>query len=183
MTAGQGFERALDLLGRVPRPPEARPCAGASKEQLSALEGELGYPVPASLVTWLSVCNGIVAGPGGLYGSRPADDFLDIGSTLRIHPDWRLKKWLPVAGDGNGNHYVIDAGRTHLDADAVYFVDVSEDALELAYIVGSNLDLFLVFLLDRETGVRGWPFDASYVLAHDPGIASVDSSALLPWNA
>lgn len=183
MTAGREFERVLDLLGRVPRPPEAPPCAGASKEQLSALEGELGYAAPSSLVAWLSLCNGIIAGPGGLYGSGPTDDFLDIGSVLRIHPDWQLKKWLPVAGDGNGNQYVIDASRAHLDADAVYFVDVSENAMELAYIVGSNLELFLVFLLDRETGVQGWPFDAHYVLARDPGIASVDSSALLPWNA
>jgi hypothetical protein len=173
----------LDLLERVPRPPQARPCSGASREQLVALGRSLGYPVPTSLVTWLSLCNGVIAGPGGLYGSAPADDFLDIDSVLRLHPDWRVKKWLPVAGDGNGNHYVIDASHAHLDTDAVYFIDVSEDALRLAYIVASDLEHFLAFLLEGEIDVRGWPFDAGYVIGRDPAISSVDSPMLLPWNA
>ena len=77
----------------------------------------------------------------------------------------------------------MDVSRAHLDADAVYFVDVSDDPLALAYIVASNLATFLVFLLEREMGAQGWPFDAAYVTARDPGITAVDSPALLPWHS
>ncbi|WP_432990265.1 hypothetical protein [Dactylosporangium sp. CA-233914] len=132
---------------------------------------------------WLSSCNGALAGPGGLYGVGTGREFLDIDAVLRMYPDWRPRRWLPVAGDGTGGQYVIDAGRVHLDADAVYFVDVSEDPSALAYIVGSGLALFLEFLLDRDLGVRGWPFDAGHVLALDPAVAAVDPPTLLPWHA
>lgn len=177
-----GFGTVADLLARAPRPPGGRPYAGASDEQLSRLEHQLGYPLPPSMAAWLSLCNGIVAGPGGLYGVATDEDFLNINSILSLYPDWRDRKWLPVAGDGTGNHYVLDASRNYLDGDAIYFVDASENAHALAYVVASDLRGFLTFLLDRELGRQGWPFDANYVLGRDPGIARVTCQDLLPWS-
>jgi cell wall assembly regulator SMI1 len=182
MTEPDEFGKAIQLLTRVPRPPDAQPCSGASSEQLSVLENLLGYSMPEPLRTWLTLCNGVIAGPGGLYGSKTTDDFLDIAFVLRMYPSWRERKWLPIAGDGNGNHYVIDASHTHLDTDGVFFVDVSEDPLELAYVVASGLPQFLVFLLEREVGVIQWPFDRDFVLARDSAISSVTPPRLLPWN-
>ena len=177
------FDRVTDLLGRVPRPPGDRAIVGASDSQLASLEARLGYRLPSLLAAWLTVCNGLIAGPGGLYGASPPEDFLGIDFMLGLHPEWAARKWLPVAGDGNGNQYIMDASREHIDRDSIFFVDTSEDDLALCYIVGSTLPLFLEFLLEREMGSRGWPFDPAYVLARDAAMASVVPERLLPWNA
>jgi hypothetical protein len=182
VTDPQAYAAVLDLLGRVPRAPWAGSLTGAAPEQLSALDETLGYPAPPSVRTWLTLCNGYLAGPGNLYGSTTGTDFLDIASVLDIHPRWRAKQWLPVAGDGTGNEYIVDASRAHLAGDGVFFVDVSEDPLALAYVVGSGLPEFLEFLLERELGDARWPFNADSVLARDPAIAEVTPSSLLPWS-
>lgn len=177
------YAAVLELLARVPRPPEAPPPAGATQEQLDALAAGLGYPVPGSVRAWLRACNGIIAGPGGLYGTQTAPDFLDIESVLARHPRWRPAGWLPVAGDGTGNHYVVDTRQQHLGTDAVFFVDVSADPDRLGYVVASGLRRFLLFLLEKEVGERRWPFDRGYVLDRDPGLAAVTPPDLLPWHA
>ena len=182
MTYDGEFAAALDLLERVPRPPGMRAVTGASIGQLEALGDLLGYSVPESVRAWLGLCNGAVAGPGGLYGSEVEWDFLNIGFVLNLYPDWRGRKWLPIAGDGNGNHYVVDVSRTHLIVDGVFFVDVCDDPMGLAYIVASDLSRFLNFLLNRELGIRQWPFDRDYVLGRDPIVGSVSPLSLLPWG-
>jgi cell wall assembly regulator SMI1 len=157
--------------------------SGATDEQLDGLRQALGFEPPADLVDWLRVCNGVIAGPGGIYGAAPPEDFLDIAGVLQLFPRWRDNRWIPVAGDGTGNHYVLDASRQHLDRDALFFVDVMEDPDELSYVVASSLDRFLRFLLRAELGDRRWPFDEEYVSAEDPEILAVDPAVLLPWNA
>ena len=157
--------------------------AGASDEQLAGLRRTLGFEPPVELIDWLRVCNGVIAGPGGLYGADPPEDFLDIGGVLALYPAWRESQWIPVAGDGNGNQYVLDATRQHFEGDAVYFVDVMEDPDALSYVVSSSLGRFLRLLLLADLGDRRWPFDEAHVSAADPAILAVDPSELLPWNA
>lgn len=183
MTAHSGYDEVLGLLEQVERPPSPRPVTGATDEQLGGLRRALGFEPPEELLDWLRVCNGVIAGPGGIYGADPPEDFLDIAGVLELFPSWRENSWIPVAGDGTGNHYVLDAARRHLDRDAVYFVDVMEDPDALSYLVGSSLERFLRFLLPAELGDRRWPFDQEYVSAEDPAITAVDPAVLLPWNA
>lgn len=183
MTTNSEYDEVLDLLGQVERPPSPRPVAGASDEQLAALRRTLGFEPPAVLIDWLRVCNGVIAGPGGLYGAAPPEDFLDIGGVLEMYPAWRENRWIPVAGDGTGNQYVLDATRQHLDADAVYFVDVSEDPDALSYVVGSSLGRFFRLLLLSDLGDRRWPFKQDHVSAEDPDLLAVNPPNLLPWNA
>ena len=177
------YNGVLDLLGQVERPPSPRPVTGASDEQLARLRESLGFDPPAVLVDWLRVCNGVIAGPGGLYGAEPPEDFLAIGGVLELHPGWRENRWIPVAGDGTGNQYVLDTTRQHLDHDAVYFVDVMEDPDALGYVAGSSLGRFLHFLLRSDLGDRRWPFKEEYVSAEDPELLAVEPNILLPWNA
>jgi cell wall assembly regulator SMI1 len=177
------YAAVLELLTRVPRPPEAPPPAGATEEQLDALDSALGYPTPDAVRGWLRACNGIIAGPGGLYGTQTALDFLDIESVLARYPQWQSAGWLPVAGDGTGNQYVVDTRREHLGTDAVFFVDVSADPDRLGYVVASGLRRFLLFLLEKEVGERRWPFDSGYTLDQDPDLAEVTPPELLPWHA
>jgi cell wall assembly regulator SMI1 len=175
------YDDVLDLLERVERPPSPRPVSGASDEQLAGLRRTLGFEPPAELLAWLRVCNGVIAGPGGLYGADPPEDFLDIAVTL--HPGWRENRWIPVAGDGTGNQYVLDASRQHFDGDAVYFVDVMEDPDALSYAVASSLEQLFRFLLLSDLGDRRWPFDKAHVSTADPALLAVTPPNLLPWNA
>jgi cell wall assembly regulator SMI1 len=156
---------------------------GASEQRVTALDEELGWIIPASYRKWLRSCNGILAGPGGIYGTRTGTDFLDIETIYEIYPEWKSSKWLPVAGDGNGNHYVLDNSYHYIVSDAVYFVDVAQDSLKLAYIVASNLWGFLTLLLRRDLGEHRWPFNREFMLDADPDILSVRSASLLPWIA
>jgi cell wall assembly regulator SMI1 len=139
VTEKQAFTDVVTLLERAPRPPEASRWTGATPQQVAALEQRLGFRLPDSYRDWLAVCNGVIAGPGGIYGTGTPQDFIDVESVLGIHPEWTDRQWLSVAGDGNGNHYVMDVAREHIDADAVFFVDVDSDSDELAYIAASNL--------------------------------------------
>ena len=173
------YHDVLDLIQRAPKPPEARSPQGASPDQIESLERQLGYPLPDWLRRWLDVCNGYMAGPGGLYGAEADRSSLDIKRAS--WPEWRELGWVPIAGDGNGNAYVVPALLPNA-GEFVYFVDCAEDPSQLAYVVGSSIPNFLRFLLERDMGELGWPFDPDFVLARDPAIAQADAG-LLPWNS
>lgn len=175
------FDRALALVTQVPRPPEASEPSGATADQLNSLERSLQQPLPVELTAWLGKCNGVVAGPGVLYGARPDNLTLDIGVARASWPEWVARGWIPVASDGTGNAFVLQ-GASPPEPSPVYFVDCSEDPARLGYVAASSLDRFLVFLLERELGQGGWPFDSSYVLERDPEISEA-GGAPLPWDA
>jgi cell wall assembly regulator SMI1 len=179
MMTDRDVERVTGLLNQVPRPAESAQIEGASPAQIHALEQRLGHAIPVTLRRWLEVCNGLVAGPGGLYGATDGTH-LDIAHVQGLWPSWRVSGWLPVAGDGNGNAYLMGASPLHGALDAVYFVDCSDDPDAIAYVVASSLPKFLTFLLERELGERRWPFDAEYVQVTDPRISEIDED-LLPW--
>jgi cell wall assembly regulator SMI1 len=164
-----------------------QPAPGADAGQLGRLADLLGYPVPADLREWLTRCNGSDSGgPGALFGAYPANRALRIEAAAAIHPQWIPRRWVPVASDGTGNYYLLDASHRVTSTDAVFFVDTMDDPDRLAYVVGSRLLTFLRFLLTRELdlpGASGWPFDPEYVLARDPDLALVADAGLLPWNA
>lgn len=174
------YETVLDLLEKVPLPPEGEKRQGASAEEMETLAATLGYFLPRELETWLMHVNGTLAGPGGIYGTGSCREFLDLQVVLELHPYWKARKWIPVAGDGMGNHYVLDASGTK--AQPVYFIDTHEDPEQLAYAVASSLPLFLVQLLRDELGQTGWPFQAQHVLGFDPTLEEVVPKRLLPWR-
>jgi cell wall assembly regulator SMI1 len=179
------FADVRSLLERLPRQNPERPIRGATAAQIDQLEQDLGRSVPASLRAWYAICGGIHCAPGGLLGPAAQDSDVDIREVMSwpTHVGWAAAGWLPVAGDGNGDYYVLDTTRAHLpNDDAVFFVDQSEPD-DLAYIVGSSLPRFLVFLMEHELESTGWPFDRAYVVARDPGIEAVTPAGLLPWNA
>ncbi|SIM87955.1 hypothetical protein [Micromonospora cremea] len=91
---------------------------------------------------------------------------------------WLQLGWLPVAGDGFGNSYVLLI-RGPL-AGCVAFVEAIADPDEIAYVAASNLWTFLRFLFEKELGAKGWPFGSKVVLAADPDLAQIPGD-LLPW--
>jgi hypothetical protein len=97
---------------------------------------------------WLSVCRGARIGPGGVFGPRPDDPGIDVASRRDPFPDWGQLGWLPVAGDGCGNYYVLS------DDGTVGFVDTMQDPGKIDRQAASDLLSFMIGLLahDQETG-------------------------------
>jgi hypothetical protein len=101
-----GLERVGYLVrGAVAAPEET--IRGATQTEISELERRLGRPIPEQLHDFLMICNGARIGPGGFFGQRPADPDIDLPAIGALWPDWKQKGWLPVAGDGCGNYFVM----------------------------------------------------------------------------
>jgi cell wall assembly regulator SMI1 len=176
-------KRILGLLHKVPRPPEQQIPKGATDAEIGAFEARMGLLVPDDLRQWLRVSNAPCVGPGGLFGiGEAAPDFLNIESILGLFPAWQEKKWIPVAGDGCGNYYVVPTQHEFGAGFPVVFVESICDDEAPAYIVASDLGHFLIFILERELGKASWPFDEKVVVHDDPAILKFDHVSL-PWRA
>ncbi|GIH08288.1 hypothetical protein Rhe02_63550 [Rhizocola hellebori] len=168
----------MRLAHEAVRPPGTSFPGGADEAEIADLQQAAGLTLPADLVDWLRVCKGDLIGPGGLYGVQDSPTVTGIASVLGWFPNWRERGWLPVAGDGNGDHYVlITSGEL---SGCVGFVDQA-DFEAIGYVVATNLWTFLWFLLGREAGDRRWPFDRNHVVAHDPAMATIPAH-LQPWT-
>ena len=170
------------LLMAVPRPPEDAIPNGVSESDLREFTDRTDIPLPGSIRDWLKMSNGPCVGPGGIFGIRPARKGLDIERFIDIFPTWKTKKWIPVAGDGCGNYYVVPTQQEFGTACPVLFIDTSESSELPAYVVASDIEHFLVFLLEREMGKDGWPFNKNFVVHSDPAISEI-RGVKLPWMA
>ncbi|MCI0643222.1 MAG: SMI1/KNR4 family protein [Gemmataceae bacterium] len=180
---------------------------GIADEKINAFMKKTGIVVPDDLRKWLKTANGAWVGPGGIFGIRPQDPFLDIESRLEESSICKKKKWIPVAGDGCGNSYIMP---TDGDLGAQFPILFVNSISHEMYVVGSDLCHFLVFLLEADlkeselvpnykkllekgdlpnlmTYPVGdpvwskWPFDKQFVVKNDPAILKLPKS-LLPWE-
>ncbi len=177
-----------DLLHKVPGPPGEALPGGVSDADLRAFSERTGIEIPAPLSTWLKLSNGPCVGPGGLFGIRPARADLDIERCFERYPQWKERAWIPVAGDGCGNSYVLATAQEFGPGWPVLFIETLPSPQEPACIVASDLWRFLVFLLEREffreKGIRDtpWPFDRTEVTRRDPEIESY-KDVPMPWES
>jgi cell wall assembly regulator SMI1 len=172
-------DEVAQLVLTATREPGTSFPGGADDVEIVDLQRAVGLPLPHELVEWLRVCKGDAIGPGGLYGVQRDNRAVDVASVLERFPGWREQGWIPIAGDGNGDHYVlITDGQL---AGHVAFIDQTDyDALD--YIVASNLWTFLRSLLLADAGDRRWPFNRDHVLLVDPAMARVPAD-LQPWDS
>ena len=133
------------MAGAVRAPDDDAP-QGASEVELAVLSLRLGHGLPPVLSSWLTVCRGAAIGPGGVFGQRPDRPFLDMVSTLDLYPEWRTLGWLPVAGDGCGNYYVLAEDGT------VGFVDPMSNPGKFERQVSADLLSFMTDLLGADQG-------------------------------
>jgi hypothetical protein len=175
-------EEVAGLLRCVPSPPGEAIPPGASDEVIAAFERRCGVAVPSELRQWLKTSNGPCVGPGGLFGIRPLREDLDIELHWRLYPMWKEKQLIAVAGDGNGNYYVLDANQRTTGGHPVTFIDTMEDPARPLYVVASGLWKFLYFLLAKELRPSPWPFDRRFMQREDPEIVSF-SEYTMPWEA
>jgi hypothetical protein len=172
---------ALQLLGRLPVAPGYKLPLGADEKNIAEAENWFGFALPKELRDWLRHCNGPCVGPGGLLGVGTPNPAFDIQRCVAGHPGWAEHKFLPVAGDGCGNYYVIAPDPHQSVPHPVVLVDTIHDPLAPSYVVGSDLWHFLRFLFLRELGRSKWPFAREEVCATDPKVLNV-SIAPFPWD-
>lgn len=134
------MKRVRSLIHGAVRAP-GEEIHGASEEQLTALRTRLGRDLPTRLADLLAVCNGAHIGPGGLFGQRPEEPYLDLPSYLELFPGWTAHGWIPVAGDGCGNYYVL------LADGSVGFVDTMRDPEALDDTRQPDLFAFIEYIL------------------------------------
>ncbi|WBS05571.1 SMI1/KNR4 family protein [Pseudoduganella sp. SL102] len=171
-----------ELLDRSPRPPGYMPLQGIDTAGAAALRAMLGSELPSDLSQWLHIANGLCAGPGGLFGFGTREEHLDMKFFWALFSGWRMKGWIPVAGDGCGNYYVLAIQDECAGSDPVLFVETLDNADAGSYVVASSLAHFLRFYLEDDIGRTGWPFDEMYVRDRDPAICNF-GRLTLPWDA
>ena len=170
-----------ELLVKAPQPPEDTLPNGLSTADCDAFEQRTGIRMPDDLRQWLVIANGPCIGPGGLYGICPRRPHLDMEGLLARFPHWAERQWIPVAGDGCGNHYVIATQQEYGDGYPVLFVDTSSNPDSPSFIIASDIGHFLVGLLEKELGAKDWPFNQAYVIKADPEIRSFYNLPF-PWT-
>ena len=115
---GSGFIDILPLVERAHADP-AEVRRPAAERELHELEKSLGAILPAELRAWLRRCAGSTAGPGGLFGVGGDEvPWVRIVDMEDAYKAWRRRLWIPVAGDGAGNYYVLDAGHPSCPGDS-----------------------------------------------------------------
>ena len=169
----------VKLLDRI-QLPKGRSTVAPSSSFLRANAAEcIPAPLPADLEAWLHVVNGANIGPGGVFGVGVRDKSCSMEEMVAGYPEWRIRQWWPIAGDGCGNFYVLvpEDGRH-----SVYFIATIVGPEQLCYAAASSLRPFPWFLFKDDLGETTWPFDKDEVLKHDPDILKC-KLAPLPWEA
>lgn len=170
------------LLVSIPMPPEDLPLQGVSDAECNGFERRTGILLPHDVRHWLKLANGPCVGPGGFYGIQPHRSHLDMELFLSLHPSWLTQKWLPIAGDGCGNHYIMPTTSEYGSGYPVLFIDTSLTTDSPAYIVASDIEHFLVSMFEKELGKKEWPFNEESVLQSDPKLKQF-KGVDLPWAA
>lgn len=173
-------EEVISLLHKVLALKEQSPPSGTNETEILGFAIQNNLDVPPDLKAWLCVCNGSYIG-GGLFGVHTLERWLDVDSFYELYPSWKKQGWIPIAGDGCGNYYVLGKHSCTVSGHPVFFIDTHEDADCLAYVVASGLWQFLRFVLRQEIGEDYWPFNKQKVLEQDPMIEKCQE-ALLPWE-
>jgi len=175
------FQQIRDMLARLPQPTDEALPSGTTDEVINGAQTAMGVRFPESFREWLKISNGPCVGPGGMFGVQTQRRSLDIEELLTIYPEWRTQ-WIPVAGDGCGNYYVMPTATDAGIEPPVIFFDTTESTKKPAYVVASSLPHFLVFLFEEELGESYWPFRKERVLAVDPDLKPY-KDVPLPWDA
>jgi hypothetical protein len=170
----------IKLAKRAPAPP-GQELVGASETEIQNLENEIARPLSPGFRSWLRAVNGTMLGPGGIFGIRNSRDTLSIIKYLNSYPEWKSAGWVPIAGDGLGNIWVVVPQGPDGGPDWVAFVDVHEDPAAVDRYFASSVPRFIEFLLRAELGETRWPIDREYDLEQDPPLSAA-SEEEAPWS-
>lgn len=110
------------------------------------------------LRAWFGVMNGGVL-EGAVYGLGDSSNWLTIDFVYSLFPGWKSNGWVPIASDGCGNYYVAPTKNEFGTGLPIVFIDSGESLDRPAYIVASDIWIFLEGLMRTElTGGTDWPW-------------------------
>ena len=200
VSIGSQFARAIQLLRSLVASQSLQIEPPFSQDFIDAVCSEFNLTLPLSIVEWLTYCNGMDMAFGYLNGIDEVTNFCN-----REHiSHWKERGWIPIAGDGCGNYYLVVKYETQDESlYPVVFVDHEDSAIgengenqlcnRISYIVASDLPHFLeVVLLYQEHHIQyqnkdddeypdfWWPFDKERMLQFDPNIDKIE--IIKPWD-
>lgn len=157
----------------------ARRIRGATDPEIRQLEERLGFQLPAALEAWLRVCRGVsFEFLACIYGTNERDGL----TILQImEQNWPNREWIPIAGDGHGNHYCLLPPTSDAPRGAIGFVEgVSPEIIE--YVVASGLYEFLLSYILAGDASTEWIDDRKLLAARDPDLFNITTWPLI-WSA
>ena len=143
----------LKLIAESKLPPGHDFPTGVRLNLIEEFEETFDVSLTEEFRDWLKTCNGSILGAGGTYGIGVELGRLSIEN--QFEKEWLELKWVPIAGDGCGNSYVVDCSRDTCRG-FVYFID-SSDLCKIAFACASDAWRFMRFFLLRELKRTNWP--------------------------
>lgn len=171
-------QRLKTLLTRLPDPPPA----GVSGEAIQNFEQTTGITIPPDFTELLKVSNGPIIGHQKLFGltdARQGD--VDILSDMKAYPNFMSSGWIPIGSDGFGNRYVIPTRQEFGEGYPVLFFDIINDINKPAYIVASDIQHFIEYLIEDELDNNAYIFDRTIALRYDPNLLRF-KRLTFPWE-
>jgi hypothetical protein len=167
----------------------AAPPPGVLDTEIDAFQARLGLNIPRSLREWLRYSNAPATGYGIVLGLTLDNRNQNIEA---CYPDylafWKSDKgWIPIAGDGCGNPFVVATKEEDGPGNPVLFFEILTDERKPAYVVASDVWHFFWFYIRqslRESGCAyddEWPFNKEKVIAADPDLQKYTKYPL-PWE-
>jgi hypothetical protein len=138
----------------------------------------------AELAVWVSISTGPIPISQPLMGfsvDQNQNDSNHYKNVLSTYPEWRRRKWVPIAGDGCGNYYLYPLMNDFNNRRPIFLVDVSKSTITPYCAVASHLFHFLVRLLESELNREDYAFTRDKVLRQDVKIQQISSLAM-PWD-
>lgn len=188
-------EEVWELIQQLEYDPEHPEIEGATEDEILAFEERNNFMLPDELREWLKMCNGARIATG-LYGIQKGRDnqSLIIESEFESFALWKKKGWIPLAGDGCGDYYILATRSKVLDTHPVFFIDHERSYYQPQYVVASGVWTFLKMLFKEEVQHEShrddddydhdfpWPFDEEWVLKEDPALAYYEGEVPLAWE-
>ena len=137
-------DRIIYLLNTIPKPPEDDIPKGIPEIEIMNAEKRIGISFPEDLKEWLMISNGPCIGPGGVFGIRAERSSLDVEKIISLYDSWKNLHWIPIAGDGFGNYYIVDTMKETKYGHPIYFINIS--LLEI-YATCNPLIVYLIVIL------------------------------------
>lgn len=175
------IENILNIVKKLEMPEDESIPMGASVTDLECFEKYWGEKLPDKFRKWMLACNGPFVGPEGIVGINKPRKCQDIFFLYSIYPEWKELRWIPIAGDGLGNYYVMVTGNEHGAGQPIVFIDTMSSRITPEYLVASDIFIFLYFFIDSELNKINWPFNSEQVVASDPEILRFKNVSL-PWD-
>ncbi|WP_189003078.1 SMI1/KNR4 family protein [Deinococcus roseus] len=160
--------------------PEGYP-EGTTLDEIQAFSTHTGIVFPPEWIAWLLNVNGAFVGGQFLTGINTKNS-LTIELVFQRHPLWKTKKYIPVAGDGLGNFYVIVTQQEYGSGHPVCFMDRECGPQKPTFLVASRFSIFITQWIKKETTKESfWPFDPTTTARVDPDLLNF-SGIDLPWS-